>query len=121
MRYRKPGHVMQGVCIMKKLKRLWQSSVWIVTLLSSLSMAAQSPVGPGSGGQKVHLSGPWQIQSSCKVAEKGDQISVASFQPSGWYPATVPGAVVANLVRHKEANYPDPYTGMSLRQMPGVN
>jgi exo-1,4-beta-D-glucosaminidase len=106
---------------MKKLSGLWQSSVCIVALLSSVSMAGQGPVGPGGGGQTIHLNGPWQIQSSCKVAEKGEQISVVSFQPSGWYAAAVPGAVVANLVRDKEANYPDPYTGMNLRQMPGVN
>jgi exo-1,4-beta-D-glucosaminidase len=66
------------------------------------------------------LDGPWQIQSSCKVAEKGDAISRVSFQPQGWHAAAVPGAVVANLVRDGDPDYPNPYTAMNLRKMPGT-
>src|SRR5712691_8648662 len=62
----------------------------------------------------------WQIQSSCTVREKGEAISSATFEPRGWYPASVPGAVVTNLVADKVPDYPDPYTGMNLRKMPGV-
>jgi exo-1,4-beta-D-glucosaminidase len=67
------------------------------------------------------LQSGWQIQSSCKVGEKGGVISTLSFKPQAWYQASVPGAVVANLVAGKVKDYPDPYTGMNLRKMPGVN
>jgi exo-1,4-beta-D-glucosaminidase len=105
---------------MKKLNRFWRCSVSVLALFGSASMAGQSSVEPGVRGQRINLSGPWQIQSSCKVAEKGEQISTTSFAPKGWYAAAVPGAVVANLVRDKETGYPDPYTGLNLREMPGV-
>jgi exo-1,4-beta-D-glucosaminidase len=67
----------------------------------------------------VALKSGWQIQSSCKVAEKGDVISTTQFQPQDWYKAIVPGGVLANLVMDKV--YPEPYYGMNLRQIPGVN
>jgi exo-1,4-beta-D-glucosaminidase len=82
-------------------------------LLSSLfSFAAPTP---GS----LPLKSGWQIQSSCKVAEKGDVISTTQFKPQDWYKATVPSGVLANLVADKV--YPEPYYGMNLRQIPGVN
>ena len=97
------------------MRRFWNSTVLATALLANLGMAGQtSPAG------RIDLRDHWQIQSSCKVPEKGDAISQTSFQPQGWYAATVPGAVVANLVRDKEPGYPDPYTGMNLRKMPGV-
>ena len=69
----------------------------------------------------MRLQTGWQIQSSCKVAEKGDVLSAASFKPRQWYRASVPGAVVANLVADHVKEYPDPYTAMYLRKMPGVS
>jgi exo-1,4-beta-D-glucosaminidase len=81
-------------------------------LLSSFAFASPTP---GS----LPLKSGWQIQSSCKVAEKGDVISTAQFQPQDWYKAVVPGGVLANLVADKV--YPEPYYGMNLRQIPGVN
>ncbi len=86
-------------------------------LLSGSSLRGQTAP---DGSNKLPLRGPWQIQSSCKVTERGDAISRASFQPQGWHAAVVPGAVVANLVHDHEPDYADPYTGMNLRKMPGV-
>ncbi len=62
----------------------------------------------------------WRIQSSCKVPENGPVISTASFRPRDWYPATVPGPVVANLVADNLPDYPDPTVGMNLRKLPGM-
>ena len=84
----------------------------LILLTSSFSFAAPVP------GALVLKSG-WQIQSSCKVPEKGDVISTSQFKPQDWYKATVPGGVFANLVADKV--YPEPYYGMNLRQIPGVN
>ena len=89
-------------------------SVTAVLILLSSVLAAASPT-PGS----LPLKTGWQIQSSCKVAEKGDVISTTKFQPHDWYKAVVPGGVLANLVADKV--YPEPYYGMNLRQIPGVN
>lgn len=105
---------------MKELSRLWNYSVFAAVLLSSVTLLGQTPSDETATANRISLDGAWQIQSSCKVSEKGDVISSASFQPQGWYQATVPGAVVANLVKDGDSNYPDPYTGMNLRKMPGV-
>src|SRR5213078_2564440 len=67
----------------------------------------------GREPNKIRLQNGWQIQSSCKVAEKGEVLSTSLFKPHEWYAAKVPGAVVANLVADKVKDYPDPYTGMN--------
>jgi len=69
-------------------------------------------------GSRIDLAKGWWIQSSAKVAEKGDAISGGKYAPSGWYPAAVPTTVVAALVQNKM--YPDPYFGMNLRSIPGT-
>ena len=67
---------------------------------------------------RLELKNNWQIQSSCKVDEKGDVISTAAFKPNGWTATTVPNTVVAALVAAKV--YPDPYYAMNLRSIPGT-
>ena len=64
----------------------------------------------------------WQIQSACKVNDKGDVISTAAYKPQGWVPTTVPNTVVAALVAAKSDKvYEDPYFGKNLLNMPGMN
>ncbi|MGB9181409.1 MAG: sugar-binding domain-containing protein [Pyrinomonadaceae bacterium] len=72
-----------------------------------------------SGNSKLMLREGWSIQSSAKVKESGDALSDKSYQPSNWYPATVPSTVVGTLVENKV--YPDPFFGMNLREMPGCS
>ncbi len=67
---------------------------------------------------RLELKNNWQIQSSCKVDEKGDVISTAAFKPNGWTATIVPNTVVAALVAAKV--YPDPYYAMNLRSIPGT-
>lgn len=67
---------------------------------------------------KLPLADGWNLQSSGKVAETGDVISTTAYQPKGWYTVTVPTTVVAALVKQKV--YPDPDSGMNLRQLPGM-
>lgn len=105
---------------MKTLMRLLSGSIASLALLSSLGLTGQTPAEATGTRKRIALDGAWQIQSSCKAAEKGDVISGTSFQPQGWYSATVPGAVVANLVRDGNPDYREPYTAMNLRKMPGV-
>ena len=88
-----------------------------------------TPPSPGKAAQpsagRITLRHGWQIQSSClvqqKVQQKGGAISTTAFKPQGWYSASVPGPVVANLVADKVKGYPDPYSSMNLRKMPGVS
>jgi exo-1,4-beta-D-glucosaminidase len=81
----------------------------------------------GVGARGAQTSGPdsslmlrdgWTIQSSAKVAEKGETLSTAGFTPQGWYSTQAPSTVLAALVENKV--YPDPYFGMNLRSIPGT-
>ncbi len=83
-----------------------------ISIVTSDSVAAE----PSS---KFKLSSGWTIQSSAKVQANGEVISTKAFVPSGWHRATVPSTVVGNLVENKV--YPDPFFGMNLRSMPGMD
>lgn len=73
---------------------------------------------PHSAAAPILLREGWAIQSSARVAAKGDVLSRPGFRPEGWHPATVPNTVVGALV--EGGTYPDPYFGMNLRQIPGT-
>jgi len=60
----------------------------------------------------------WFIQSSADVQAEGAAISTVGFPSSNWYPAKVPTTVLNALV--EDQVYPDPYTGMNLRSIPGT-
>ena len=92
-------------------------------LAAGLGVALCLPQARGQGlnaaaGSRIDLATGWSIQSSAKVAEKGDVLSTPKFHPAGWYESAVPTTVVAALVRNKV--YPDPYFGMNLRSIPGT-
>lgn len=70
-----------------------------------------------SASDKIILKNNWMIQSSSKLKDGGQNISLASFQPNGWYPATMPSTVLAALVENKV--YPDPYYGTNFESLPG--
>lgn len=105
---------------MKRLRRSRTCRLLALFLFSMPHVLGQSQPDKTGPAARIPLNGRWQIQSSCKVAEKGEVISAVSYRPTGWYAAAVPGAVVANLVRDRDPNYPSPYTGLNLRHMPGV-
>lgn len=76
------------------------------------------------GQNRTPHSGPtllenWALQSSCATTASSEQISTAGFDASGWHTATVPVTVVAALVADK--TYPDPFVGMNLRSLPGMD
>jgi len=90
-----------------------------LTLLSGLIFAQEPTIRHSQPENKLSLAEGWALQSSCKVEQNGAVLSTPSFQPKGWYAVTVPTTVVAALVKHKV--YPDPYSGMNLRSLPGVS
>jgi beta-mannosidase len=61
----------------------------------------------------VVLSSDWKLQDAAKVSAKGEEVSKSGFQPSDWYPATVPGTVLTTLVNNKV--YPEPLYGENNR------
>ncbi|MGA3008443.1 MAG: hypothetical protein ABSE59_11200, partial [Opitutaceae bacterium] len=58
------------------------------------------------------LSTGWSLQSSAKITQAGGAISTPGFQPTGWYPITVPATIVAGLLQNNV--YADPYYGQNL-------
>ena len=69
-------------------------------------------------GTSELLRESWFIQSSAELHADGAAISKPGFAAAGWYPATLPSTVLSALV--KDQVYPDPYTGMNLRTIPGT-
>ena len=56
------------------------------------------------------------IHSSEEVKQAGDVISTSSFNPHGWFPASVPSTVLATLMAN--GVYKEPYFGMNLKKIP---
>jgi len=63
--------------------------------------------------QPIVLTAGWQLQDAVKASQPGAEISSASFHPSGWYAATVPGTVLTTLVNNYV--YPEPLYGENNR------
>jgi len=81
----------------------------LAVVLSPLVAAAE---------QRTPLRSGWTLQSAARVSAKGDALSKAGVDVSGWHKVTVPNTVVGALVEN--GHYPDPYVGMNLRKIPGT-
>jgi exo-1,4-beta-D-glucosaminidase len=90
-------------------------SLFISSLVGSIAVAFPDEL---SGPPKMLLNENWFIQSGDEVQAAGAALSTVGFPTRGWYPATVPSTVLSALVKDKV--YPDPYTGMNLRSLPGT-
>jgi len=58
----------------------------------------------------------WKLQDAAKVHATAITISKPTYQPHGWYPATVPGTVLTTLVNNHV--YPEPLFGENMRAIP---
>jgi exo-1,4-beta-D-glucosaminidase len=97
------------------LSRSFLICLTVVCVAASPALAA----APGrSGSPQLLLRNNWTIASSADVRDDGVAISLPGYATRNWYPATVPTTVVSALV--KDQVYPDPYTGMNLRSIPGT-
>jgi exo-1,4-beta-D-glucosaminidase len=76
---------------------------------------AQSPAPMN----RIELHKGWTVQASPKVHATGDAISTPKFQTKGWYRTSVPMTVLAVQVAARE--FPEPYYGMNLRKIPGID
>jgi exo-1,4-beta-D-glucosaminidase len=87
----------------------------VIIFLGGASVASsQDFTDPGGIVLREH----WFIQPSADVHANGEAISGVGFSTRDWYPATVPSTVMSALVEDKV--YPDPYTGVNLRSIPGT-
>jgi len=94
--------------------RAWYRASALALLLSCslpgvASRAAELP-------EAVRLTAGWELQDAAKVLQPGEALSQASFQPAGWYRATVPGTVLTSLVN--DGVYPEPLYGENNRTIP---
>jgi exo-1,4-beta-D-glucosaminidase len=101
---------------MKTLPRLLL--VCLATVFAAGPAAFAAPAGL-SGSSDLFLRKNWSIASSADVREGGAAISIPGYATRDWYPATVPTTVLNALANDQV--YPDPYTGMNLRSIPGTN
>lgn len=72
-----------------------------------------------SADRTITLHDGWALQSSAKLKAGGAQISQVGFDTAGWFKATAPRTVFAVLVDN--GVFRDPYFGMNLRKVPGVD
>ena len=97
-----------------------------VLYVSTIFCAAQTPLPSAEAPthrdathrQTMKLEKNWHIQSSCKIEEKGPEISKPAFKTAGWIETSVPSTVLAAQVR--AGMFKDPFVGMNLRQIPGT-
>ncbi len=77
---------------------------------------------PGLAGAdqaaRIPLKDGWAIQSAAHISGGGAAISQPGFDISRWHKVAIPNTVVGALVQNGQ--YPDPYFGMNLRQIPGT-
>jgi exo-1,4-beta-D-glucosaminidase len=95
--------------------------MWRFVVLSCLICLVRG-IAVGTEASEPHeilLRANWFIQSSANLQAEGAAISTVGFHSRDWYPATVPTTVLSALVEDKV--YPDPYTGMNLRSIPGTS
>ncbi len=63
--------------------------------------------------RKLVIQSGWQMQDVAKATQAAAEISSATYKPSGWYTATVPGTVLTTLVNNRV--YPEPLYGENNR------
>lgn len=93
-------------------------SARIIGLLCSVAVLAGPNLVGARAAEEIELRQGWMVQSSAKVGASGDKISLHGFSTAGWYKASGPKTVFAVLVEN--GVFPDPYFGMNLRNVPGV-
>jgi exo-1,4-beta-D-glucosaminidase len=68
---------------------------------------------------RATLAGGWALRSSREVLVPDSVVATRGFATDGWVRTRVPSTVVASLV--DAGVFPDPYPGMSLRSLPGMD
>ncbi|MFZ0732691.1 MAG: glycoside hydrolase family 2 protein [Candidatus Sulfotelmatobacter sp.] len=99
---------------MVRIVNLCLLTLVIISLVLTAGASPKEVTDPATTVLRDH----WFIQPSADVRAGGEAISSVGFSTRDWYPATLPSTVMSALVEDKV--YPDPYTGMNLRSIPGT-
>jgi len=97
--------------------RSWRQAALALVVTTTISGVAASAARADDLRQE--LAEGWSLQSSAKVSAPGAALSRPGADTTGWHPARVPTTVVSALV--SDGTYPDPYSGMNLRGIPGAS
>jgi exo-1,4-beta-D-glucosaminidase len=89
-----------------------------ITLAATVFLFPASASATTRDSGEIILREGWAVQSSAKVSAGGEAVSRAGFSTDGWYKTSAPKTVCAVLVEN--GVYKDPYFGMNLREVPGV-
>ena len=96
--------------------RRW--SAWLVRAICGVAVLTSAWLPGARAAEEFELRQGWMVQSSAKVGAGGDKVSLRGFDTAGWYKSSGPKTVFAMLVEN--GVYKDPYFGMNLRSVPGV-
>ncbi|HET7751210.1 MAG TPA: glycoside hydrolase family 2 protein, partial [Terriglobales bacterium] len=88
-------------------------------LLLSFSFSFLLSTICGAQQNRLPLAEGWALQSSARVSDTGQILSLPGHSTTGWYTTTVPATVLTALVNHNVYSNPD--FGMNLRQIPGTS
>jgi len=102
---------------MPPARQVHSSSMVFAILLPAIAVFLTA----AAAGQepKMLLRDNWVLESACRIKAPGEEISKVGFETLEWHKTQVPATVVGALVTDK--TYPDPYFGMNLRSLPGMN
>ena len=92
-------------------------ALWVAAMLAATCAAFAAPASLSSSPEII-LRQNWSVASSADARDGGAVISLPGYAMRDWYPATVPTTVLSALV--KDQVYPEPYTGLNLRSIPGT-
>ncbi|HEY1471397.1 MAG TPA: glycoside hydrolase family 2 protein [Candidatus Acidoferrum sp.] len=97
---------------MNRFKSAFLSSFAVLAVLCLIFASASR------AAEEIALKDGWTVQSSAKVTAGGEKVSENGFDTTGWYKTSAPKTVFAVLVEN--GVYKDPFFGMNLRSVPGV-
>jgi exo-1,4-beta-D-glucosaminidase len=91
----------------------------VVAMLVAGCGASSQPEPTQQTPAKTAIGQAWMLQSSAKVSAGGEALSRVGYDTDGWHRVRVPNTVVGALVEN--GVYKDPYFGMNLRALPGMD
>ena len=103
---------------MSNVQRIFSAAVFFFIPCLAIHAVAGDRFS-GDHSARISLAENWVIQSSCVAKGTGAEISTPGFHADGWHKGNVPTTVVAALVA--DGTYPDPYFGMNLKSLPGMD
>jgi exo-1,4-beta-D-glucosaminidase len=92
-------------------------ALWVAAMPAATCSAFTAPASL-SASPEIILRQNWSVASSTDARDGGAVISLPGYATRDWYPATVPTTVLSALVKYQV--YPEPYTGLNLRSIPGT-